>query len=210
MKNKKKNILSLSLIVALLAVIVGGTYAYFSDTTEQATNTFTVGNVDIKLKETPTANGGRDKAEGKEPEEITKEFTGNEYHLVPGVKYHKDPQVTVTKGSEDSYVFIKVEINNDFVELLSQGEYKVNEVNWTPLSEPLSENIYYRKVNKNDTLRTFDVLNTNTFIINSGLDNAHFKHFNPQTNDLMTVTAYAIQAEGFEDADAAWNALNKQ
>lgn len=45
MQNKKKNILSLSLIVALLTVIVGGTYAYFTAETEDVTNRFTMGDV---------------------------------------------------------------------------------------------------------------------------------------------------------------------
>ena len=47
----KKKIIAISLIVAMLAVaIIGGSLAYFTDT-DAATNTFTVGNVDIDLIE---------------------------------------------------------------------------------------------------------------------------------------------------------------
>ena len=47
----KKRIIAISLIVAMLAVaIIGGSLAYFTDT-DAATNTFTVGNVDIDLIE---------------------------------------------------------------------------------------------------------------------------------------------------------------
>ena len=48
----KKKILTICLIVALAATaIIGGTLAYFTDK-DEATNTFTMGNVKIDLKET--------------------------------------------------------------------------------------------------------------------------------------------------------------
>ena len=46
----KKKILALSLAVALLAIVVSGTLAYFSDT-DEVTNTFTVGSVKIEIFE---------------------------------------------------------------------------------------------------------------------------------------------------------------
>ena len=47
----KKKILSLTLVVCLLAIaVVGGTLAYFTDA-EEATNVFTVGDLDITLHE---------------------------------------------------------------------------------------------------------------------------------------------------------------
>ena len=46
----KKRIVTLALVIALLALMVGGTLAYFQDT-DEATNTFTMGNVKIALKE---------------------------------------------------------------------------------------------------------------------------------------------------------------
>lgn len=52
---KKKNLLMLALSLCLVAVIVvGGTLAYFTDTTESALNTFTMGEVGIALTETTT------------------------------------------------------------------------------------------------------------------------------------------------------------
>lgn len=48
----KKKLTAAALVVALLAVmVIGGSLAYFTDT-DAKTNTFTVGNVDITLKET--------------------------------------------------------------------------------------------------------------------------------------------------------------
>lgn len=48
----KKKIVALCLVIALAATaVIGGTLAYFTDTDEE-TNTFTLGNVEIDLKET--------------------------------------------------------------------------------------------------------------------------------------------------------------
>ena len=46
----KKKILSIALVVAMIAIIAAGSFAYFTDT-DNKTNTFTVGNVDIELLE---------------------------------------------------------------------------------------------------------------------------------------------------------------
>lgn len=97
----KKKILALCLVVALAATaVIGGTLAYFTDTKE-ATNTFTVGNVKIKLDEA---------VPGSEQGERTEEgvvYTG----IVPGVAYGKDPVVTNT-GANDAYVRLKVRVEN--------------------------------------------------------------------------------------------------
>lgn len=47
--NKKRIILSLSIIVAVAAVVVGATAAYFGDTETSTGNTFTAGSIDLKI-----------------------------------------------------------------------------------------------------------------------------------------------------------------
>jgi len=99
----KKKILAMCLVVALLATaVVGATLAYFTDT-KAVENTFTVGDIDIKLDETVVEDG-----------DATNERTelGNEYHLFPGQTYVKDPTVTVEEGSEECYVRMIVTISN--------------------------------------------------------------------------------------------------
>ncbi|MBQ6013278.1 MAG: hypothetical protein IJK59_07595 [Firmicutes bacterium] len=49
-KKTKKRIVGLALVFALFAVIASGTLAYFTDT-DEATNVFTAGNIDIQLDE---------------------------------------------------------------------------------------------------------------------------------------------------------------
>ena len=99
MKTKSKALLLTLCAVLLVAASVLGTMAYLTST-DTVTNTFTIGKVEITLDETDVTNpnGPRVKA--------------NSYKLMPGTTYTKDPTVTVLKGSEDSYVRMKVTFNN--------------------------------------------------------------------------------------------------
>ena len=86
--NKKKTVLAA--IVLLLIMIVGGVVAYFTDT-ETATNTFTIGNVDITLTEPAwKPNDAKD--------------------LMPGETVAKDPTITNVSTKNDAFVFAKVEV----------------------------------------------------------------------------------------------------
>ena len=88
----KKKILALCLVVVLaVTAITGVTLAYFTDT-DKATNTFTVGNVDIELDE-PNWN------------------PNDTHNIMPGASFGKDPTITVEQGSEDCYVFLDVTLN---------------------------------------------------------------------------------------------------
>lgn len=94
--NKKFLIAMLSL--ASLALITGFvTLAYLIDE-ESVVNTFTVGEVDISLDETDV-----------DGDNSTKE---NDYHIVPGHEYVKDPTLTIFDGSEESYVRIMMTVYN--------------------------------------------------------------------------------------------------
>lgn len=86
----KKRITAIALVAALIAILVAGaTIAYFTDR-EKATNTFTVGNVDITLTE----------PSWEEPEITT-----------PGVAYDKDPTVT-NVGVNDAWVRVNVTLSD--------------------------------------------------------------------------------------------------
>ena len=102
----KKKLLALVLVVALAATaVIGGTLAYFTDTTEAMVNEFTVGNVDITLTE-PNWDG--------------------DAKLMPGSVYDKDPTITVDEKSQDAYVFLKMDMNKyvSLVNLMGVDAYK--------------------------------------------------------------------------------------
>lgn len=100
----KKKLVVITSIVAILALAVGGILAYLTSTAS-VTNTFTVGDVEITLDEAVVDENGKALADGSRTDE------GNEYHLIPGLEYDKDPTVTVAAGSEESYVRMLVTID---------------------------------------------------------------------------------------------------
>lgn len=105
---KKKNlILTLTAVMLAFAIGVGGTIAYFTDTTDAQVNEFTVGNVAIDLTE-PNWKG--------------------DATLMPGVSFDKDPTITVAEKSMDAYVFLKVDMNKyvSLINLMGVDAYKNN------------------------------------------------------------------------------------
>ena len=99
--NAKKKILSVALAASLAAVaVVSSSLAYFTDT-ETKTNEFTVGNVDITLTE----------------EKWDADL--NNKDLIPGKTIPKDPTIALDADSETAYTFMKVELSDDFVDLLT-------------------------------------------------------------------------------------------
>lgn len=101
--NKKKIAISVTALMMIVIVSVGGTLAYFTDREEQ-NNTVTMGHVDITLEEPifeKQTNG-------------TLEI-GN---VVPNQEIIKDPTIIVEEGSLDCYLRVKIMIE----ELKKPGE----------------------------------------------------------------------------------------
>lgn len=110
MKNTQKILLCILCIAAVAAASVMGTLAYLTDT-DSAVNTFTVGNVEITLDETKVGPDGKpvdEDGDGK-PDDRVRE---NEYHLLPGMEYTKDPMITMMPDSERSYVRMILTVHN--------------------------------------------------------------------------------------------------
>ena len=95
----KKKILALCLCVALAATaIVGASLAYFTDT-KTATNTFTMGDVKIKLDETNVNDPQGDRV------------ISNEYNVYPGAVVTKDP-IVHNVGKNAAYIRATVNVEN--------------------------------------------------------------------------------------------------
>lgn len=103
----KKRIVTIALVVALVAIAAVGTLAYFTDT-DDATNTFTVGNVAIKLiEEERDGNGGtKEFTQGKKLYPIVGSAQGEKDALgMPTAKNYVDKMVTIKNtGSEKAYI----------------------------------------------------------------------------------------------------------
>ena len=206
MKRTKK-ILSLALCAVLLvAATVATTVAYLTDDAS-VTNTFTVGNVDISLDET---NVDQDKVGDMVPERDQ----ANDYKLLPGQTYVKDPTIHVSSEDniEDCYLFVKV--TDEIVAI--QGEIKVADQmlanGWERLSSV--SDVWYWTADENVAAITeeLEVVTKGTnvpvfdnFTIASNVDNDMLADY---VGKQIIVKAYAIQVAGFEDMTPAqiWSA----
>ena len=119
MKTARKAILLVLCAILLVVSAVMGTLAYLTDT-EDVTNTFTVGKVEIKL----------DESDESTPDTTDRTEDGNQYHLIPGQTYTKDPTVTLLKDSESSYVFMTVTVKNlkSLTDALTADKYYNNNI----------------------------------------------------------------------------------
>lgn len=205
----KKKITALALVVAILAIaIIGGTLAYFTDT-KTATNTFTVGNVKIKLDEKDPTTGERTE-------------TGAAYTSVtPGVAYAKDPTVT-NIGNNDAWIRVNVTLSNAAAFKAAAAAHGVtdlatvfdghDETKWTlagikDTSDDTTKNTltysYYYKTVLAQGASTGPLFTTVT--VPASFTTAEMAAIG---NFTITVTADAIQKESFDTAAAAFAAFD--
>lgn len=93
----KKKILSIALVVAMVAVIAAGSLAYFTDT-DDAKNTFTVGNVHIQLLESKLHRENAGVANGATSDselwsDVEMKGTGNTNKYKAGDTFYTDEQI---------------------------------------------------------------------------------------------------------------------
>ncbi|MDO5045035.1 MAG: hypothetical protein Q4E22_07070, partial [Coriobacteriia bacterium] len=130
-KVSKVLLLSLSAVLLVTASVLG-TLAYLTGQ-DEVVNSFTVGSVAISLDEAKVDEKGAADTNADRVNE-------NTYKLIPGHKYDKDPIVHVAEGSEDCYLFVKVENGISQIEGDPKVANQIADNNWTPLSE--GSNIY--------------------------------------------------------------------
>lgn len=240
-KTKTKALLMSLCAVLLVAASVLGTMAYLTDS-KDVKNTFTVGNVAIKLDEAKVDENGTQVVD-KDGNPVAR-VTENEYKLLPGHTYTKDPTVTVLAPSVASYVRMKVTFNNakEIIAMCTDPEF-VGEVTGVENAFPLMRMVKFVEANaakwdgiipdnmvdtedmladakyfdaKNDTLTYYFYYNEAVAAIDADVKLATLfdgiKVPEWATGDQLkalqgfeiNVVAEAIQADGFESADAAW------
>lgn len=174
--------LSAALIVC---ATVAGTLAWLTDTTDPVVNTFTVGDINIELKET----------------------TGETYKMVPGIELEKDPTVTVKAGSEACWLFVKVVKSGNFDDFMT---FAIAD-GWTELTE--GSGVYYRNVGDKSadgaTDEPFPVISGNKVTVKNTVTKANLNGLTEATYPTLTLTAYAVQSAGFENVADAWAEASK-
>ena len=210
MKTKSKALL-LSLCAVLLVVAsVMGTMAYLTST-DEVKNTFTVGSVNIKLDEAK-ANPDGSLVEG------AARVKANSYKLLPGHTYNKDPMVTVLNGSEASYIKMTVTFSNAR-EL--DAIFAPDGATLTNIFNGYDPATWIAKGNTKDATantRTYEFWYKEAVGAPNGdfaLDALFDSITVPGTitkdqlasieGMTITINAYAIQADGFQNAAEAWS-----
>ena len=190
-KRTKKKALLLTLgAVMLVAVSVLSTIAFLKSI-DSVNNTFTVGKVEITLDEAKVSEYGVVDATA------SSRVKANVYKLIPGHYYVKDPTVHFAAGSEESYLFVKVENGLSAIEAESKTiESQIAANGWTALTGETG--VYYKKVNANTTNAAIDYAVFGSFTL------AEDAEVSSYSNAAINVTAYGIQADGFDTAEDAW------
>ena len=196
MKNRKtrsamrRMLFTLALVLVVAVASVGGTIAWLTDKTDPVTNTFTVGDINIELKETLKPDGT----------EVTAGVTDWSAKLIPGKEYSKNPVVKVLEGSESCWLFVEV---NEPADLKNVLTYELNFDNTWAKGDGTSipANVYYRKADAGFEL---NLLKNNKVSVEDTVTKDMIKNLNGSYT--MSFKAYAVQYEKFEDkASDAWN-----
>lgn len=212
MKTKTKAFGLMMVAVLLVIATIFATMAYLT-ADDQVVNTFTVGDVKIKLDEAK-ANTDGTLVEGAD------RVQANSYKLLPGHTYEKDPMVTVIEDSEESYIRMTLTLSNS-KEL--DAIFAPDGANMPEIFNGYDSANWTYKGNVEDAAtntRTYEFWYKNTVSAAGGdvaldalfdsitvpgeITNAQLATINDMT---ITVNAYAIQADGFENAEAAWAAF---
>lgn len=182
-KTKTKALLMSLCAVLLVAASVLGTMAYLTDSKE-VNNTFTVGNVSIKLDEAKVDENGTQVVD-KDGNPVAR-VTRNAYKLLPGHTYVKDPTVTVLTPSVASYVRMKVTFNNadKIIALCTDPEFK-GEVTGVENAFPLIRMVNFVKAiaAKWDGIIPDNMVDTEDMLANS-------KYFVKGTDNTLTYYFY--------------------
>lgn len=224
MKTRNKALLLTLCAILLVVASVFGTLAYLTDS-EAVTNTFTVGSVGLTLDEAKVDEMG--KPDGNTRWQPTVEDLTQEYHLLPGHIYTKDPTVTVDAGSEEAYIRMIVKVSFEKALTDEQLATSLDSIfdgylidKWPRYKKEVSDDKkiityeyrYYATVDgKNDEgnevaeklAPLFTEINVPEVYTNEQIAFLNGMEIN--------VVAHAIQVDGFEgDADAAWKAFDQQ
>ena len=216
MRNIKKILVICLSLVTVITVSVMGTLAYLTDQ-QTVVNTFTVGQVYIAVDEAKANTDGTKDGEER--------VTANEYHLIPGQTYIKDPTMTVKADSEEAYVRMLVSIN---CKTALDAIFAPDGANLLSIFDGYDAATWICKAETVDTTKdtiTYEFRYKETVDASESADDivldALFDSFTvPETMDgedlksiqglTITVEGHAIQAAGFDTDDAAWAAFEVQ
>ena len=193
---KKKVSIAVVALALVLCFTIGGTLAWLMDTTDPVQNTFTSGDVDITLVETPNTDTDNDG--------IADSWSAQ---MIPGNTYAKNPKVTVTDSTDvDCWLFVRFEENGNAGTYLTYTSTLTTENGWTQGNgNDIPLNVWYREVSKDANTKSWELLVANTVTVKDSVTKGNMAK--AQEAELV-FTAYAAQKDNLT-AEAAWALFNQ-
>ncbi len=199
---KKRTAALLLTFVLIFGAAVGGTVAWLTAKTDDVVNTFTVGDINIDLREHKLMTN---EETGKYYLDENSEVQTNSYNFVPGDTLPKDPFVRVQAGSEACYLFIRVKEANNTVDGEKIVNYTVDESVWAVV--PDQEGYWYCTISAGEAENgiTKSILKNNNVMVSKQVT----KEMVGKMTDAPTITftAAAIQSENIDDLTTAFDQL---
>ena len=197
-RNSSKKALAMLLsLVLVIGCVAGGTLAWLTATSNEVNNVFTTSDIGVTLEESDDLN----------------------LKMVPGWTITKDPKATVTAGSEDCYLFVKVEKSANFDDFMT---YEIAD-GWTEL--PDTDGVYYMvfdsqdNANENEMGVAYSVLANDQVLVSEDVTKEQMNAFDTNKDGTLSddekkalpnlsFSAYAVQlysTNGTKFSDeAAW------
>lgn len=225
-KTKKRAIAIVLAAVLLIGAVVGGTIAWLVDTSDNnVVNTFTVGNIDIDLKESTYIPASQTLNED------VPTTANNNYKFVPGDTLPKDPFVTIEEDSEACWLFVKItDVNNNedgstitgLDGKIIEWDVDTSEGKWTEYAGKTGADgkstFYYKKVDSKNQLQKFYILkggessNLNGQItvsksITKAMVDQQTNGISALSPQLIFAAAAVQQANIADNVDTAWSKL---
>lgn len=200
-KEKRFGIKALAVTGALTLALggaVGGTIAWLISSTDEVTNTFKYGDIDITLTETDTNETPGDKTDQGDGDDNP---NTNTYEMVPGTAITKDPTITVLADSEPAWLFVKLDKSKNFDDFMT---YEMA-AGWTELET----GVWYRTTEWDDENQEFGVILNNAVNVKEEITKEDLNALDKEgTYPTLTVSAYAVQRdasiEAIDTVEEAW------
>ena len=222
MSNRQKTLITVFAMILACAISVAATVAYLYDKSDKVVNSFSVGNIKISLDEAKVNEYGQPVDENGNEVDLkdAPRVTKNEYTLIPGRQYTKDPTIYIDGGSEDCLVFVLMYIPQSIRSVINyEQDVEINQIkknNWTDsytggfIPKEVENSNDYELFLYNGVVQTSEADTKLPFFSTITVDESVPKDQIAQVDlDEIRITAFAIQNEATDNMTIAdlWNVI---
>jgi len=185
--SRSRALIALMACVLIVGGAAGGTVAWLMGKSNPVVNTFTYGRIALTIEETDT---GLDQDNNADT---------NTYMMMPAAVIEKDPKVIFHAGSENAWLFVKIEKSDNFDDFIA---YAVAD-GWAALED--AENVFFRSVEQQEEDQIFPILKDNQVQVKADVTASMLNALSDGDLPTVSFTAFAVQQTGVRDAAAAWD-----